>query len=103
VTESAQREPTNESLWAQPPLDAPSAYPGQSLAPVTQPAPAATPDPVEVSKPDRTQFVLAIVSLGIGLPATAIAGPINGIPGLFIVWLGIVLVNFIYGWTRRPH
>ncbi len=103
MTDHAQREPTNEALWAQPPLDAPAIYPGQSLAPVAAPTPTAAPAPAELAKNDKSQFVLAIVSLGIGIPATAIAGPINGIPGLLIVWLGIVLVNLIYGWTRRPH
>lgn len=104
MTESAQREPTNEALWAQPPLDAPAmTYPGQQLAPVTPPTPAPVGAPVELSKPDRSQFVLAIVSLGIGIPLTAIAGGISGFAGLLLAWVGIVLVNLVYGWTRRPH
>lgn len=103
MTESAQREPTNEALWAQPPLDAPARYPGQHLAPVTPPTPAPVPAPVDLSKPDRSQFVLAIVSLGIGVPLTAIAGGISGLAGLLLAWVGIVLVNLVYGWTRRAH
>jgi hypothetical protein len=54
-------------------------------------------------RPDRTQFVLAIVSLGVGVPLTAIAAGINGLAGLLIAWVGIILVNLIYGWTHRRH
>ena len=103
MTESARREPTNEALWAQPPLDAPAIHPGQGLAPLPPPTPAYSPAPVDLSKPDRSPFVLAIVSLGIGVPLTAIAGGISGFAGLLLAWVGIVLVNLVYGWTRRPH
>ncbi len=54
-------------------------------------------------RPDRTQFVLAIVSLGVGVPLTGIGAGVSGLPGLLIVWVGIVLVNLVYGWTHRPH
>jgi len=54
-------------------------------------------------RPDRTQFVLAIVTLGVGVPLTAIGAGLNGLAGLLIVWVGIVLVNLVYGWTRRSH
>ena len=47
---------------------------------------------------DRTRsFVLAIVSLGTGIPITAIAAGTEGLPGLAIAWAGIVLVNFVAG------
>jgi len=52
-------------------------------------------------RPDRTAFVLAIVSLGIGVPLTAIASSMNGLAGLIIAWVGIVLVNVVYGATHR--
>jgi hypothetical protein len=52
---------------------------------------------------DRTAFVLAIVSLGIGVPLTAIASSMNGLAGLIIAWVGIVLVNVVYGATHRQH
>ena len=74
------------------------------MAPYT---PAAASAPVPVAQPyvrqDRTQFVLAIVSLVMAVPLTAIAMSNAGMVGLVFVWVGIVFVNFIYGWTRRPH
>ena len=74
------------------------------MAPYT---PAAASAPVHVAqpyvRPDRTQFVLAIVSLVMAVPLTAIAMSNAGMVGLVFVWVGIVFVNFIYGWTRRPH
>lgn len=47
------------------------------------------------------RFVLAIISLGVGIPLTAIAGGIADLPGLLIAWAGIVGVNVSYGTTRR--
>ena len=41
-------------------------------------------------------FVLALVSLGIGIPLTAIALSNGGLAALLVVWLGIVLVNLGY-------
>ena len=41
-------------------------------------------------------FVLALVSLGIGIPLTAIALSNDGFSALLVVWLGIVLVNLGY-------
>ncbi len=50
----------------------------------------------------RTQgFVLGIVSLGAGIPITGIAAPIADVPGLVIVWAGIVGVNLAHAWSRR--
>jgi multisubunit Na+/H+ antiporter MnhB subunit len=43
------------------------------------------------------------VSLGVSIPLTAIGAGIGGLQGLVLVWVGIVLLNFVYGWThRRP-
>jgi hypothetical protein len=95
-----QREPTNDELWAQPPtLETPVA--GQGLAPIQQP-----PVPVPVAPPlhpaqDRTVFVLALVSVALGIPLTAISSSTAGLPGLLVVWTGIVLVNFFYARSRR--
>ena len=101
MSNSPHREPTNDQLWAQPPADASPTQPGQVVAPYTPPAPA----PVQVAppyvRPDRTAFVLAIVSLSIGVPLTAIAASLNGLAGLIIAWVGIVLVNVVYGATHR--
>ena len=103
MTTSPQREPTNDQLWAQPPADASPTQPGQGIAPYAPPSPVPVPAAQPYVRPDRTQFVLAIVTLGVGVPLTAIGAGLNGLAGLLIVWVGIVLVNLVYGWTRRSH
>ncbi len=95
-----QREPTNDELWAQPPtIDIPVA--GKGLAPLPH-APVPVPG-AHQSHPaqDRTVFVLAIVSVALGIPLTAISSTTVGLPGLLVVWTGIVLVNFFYARSRR--
>jgi hypothetical protein len=102
---TSQHEPTNDQLWLQPPVDTSSTQPGQAVAPYAPPTPTPTPVPVAqpYARPDRTQFVLAIVSLGVSIPLTGIGAGIGGLQGLVLVWVGIVLLNFVYGWThRRP-
>jgi hypothetical protein len=42
---------------------------------------------------------MALGSLGIAIPLSAIAGAAGGFPGLAFVWIGIVLVNI--AWSRR--
>ena len=42
-------------------------------------------------------LALAIVSLCAAIPLTAIAGGTTGLAGVIFVWVGIVLVNFVYG------
>lgn len=62
-------------------------------------SPAATSGPGDSSQP----FILAIISLGVGIPITAIAAT-NVTPsllGVLIVWLGIVGVNLAFGLSRR--
>ena len=41
-------------------------------------------------------FVLALVSVGAGIPLTAIALHLSGLVALLVVWIGIVLVNLGY-------
>lgn len=41
----------------------------------------------------KRQFVLGIVSLGAGIPITAISAALADVPGLFLSWLGIAAVN----------
>jgi len=97
-----QREPTNDELWAQPPMiNAPVA--GHGLAPIQQAPVPAPQQPAPAAHPvqDRTVFVLALVSMVLGIPLTAIASSTSGLPGLLIVWTGIVLVNFFYARSRR--
>ncbi|MCA0251576.1 MAG: hypothetical protein LCH76_04650 [Actinobacteria bacterium] len=92
------REPTNEELWPQPPnqqYPAPNP-PGQAMVP-QQPAPV----PVPNRAADRSRFILAIASMGMGIPISAIAAESAGPFGLVIAWVAIVAVNFIYSW-RRP-
>lgn len=50
--------------------------------------------------PDRSGLVLAVVSIGCGIPITAIAGS-AGLPELLIAWIGIVLVNMAYALQSR--
>jgi hypothetical protein len=49
---------------------------------------------------DDRALALAIVSLGVAIPLTAIAVTQAGLVGLVIVWIGIVLVNVAY--SQRP-
>lgn len=62
------------------------------------PAARAASEPPPVNK---TAFALAIVSLGTGIPITAIAAALTGLPGLLIVWTGIVMINIAYGMSQR--
>ncbi len=110
MSSSDFREPTNDQLWSQPPASSPAAaghpVPAGNQASQT-PARhhgSAFQGPAPVSqqpRPDRTVFVLAIVSLGIGVPLTAISSSTAGLPGLLVVWIGIVLVNLVYARSRR--
>lgn len=45
-------------------------------------------------------FVLALVSMVMAIPITAIAATHGGIAALLVVWIGIVLVNLVYGLKR---
>jgi hypothetical protein len=45
------------------------------------------------------RLALAIVSLGTGIPITAIAADGGGVQGIIVAWLGIVGVNFAF--SRR--
>lgn len=67
--------------------------------------------PVAAQPPARSggsgpQLALAIVSLGVGIPLTAIAanaGNLNPLIGILIVWIGIILVNFVFNASNRNH
>lgn len=59
----------------------------------------------KAEKESRTQrFVLGIVSLGVGVPITAISGSVvdPGIVGVLVAWAGIVGVNVAAAIRRRP-
>lgn len=42
------------------------------------------------------QLALSIISLGTGIPITAIAAEEGGVVGMLVVWAGIVGVNFSF-------
>jgi hypothetical protein len=48
----------------------------------------------------RQQFVIALTSLGTGIPITAIAAGTEGAPGLVIAWAGIAAVNYFFSRQR---
>jgi hypothetical protein len=49
----------------------------------------------------RESFVLGIISLGAGIPITAISGDQAGLLGVVVAWAGIVGVNLAHRFTRR--
>jgi hypothetical protein len=46
---------------------------------------------------------IALGSLGIGIPLTAIAAGNAGVAGLFLAWGGIIIVNIAHALSRRRH
>jgi hypothetical protein len=50
---------------------------------------------------DQQPFVIAIISLGTGIPITAIAGGTADLPGIVAAWVGIVGVNAVFSLGRR--
>jgi hypothetical protein len=69
--------------------------------PYIQPAPPAKP-----ATRERSAFVLAIVSISLGIPLTALtvtAGthPV-GISGLLVIWIAIAVINVAYSRQPRP-
>jgi hypothetical protein len=46
------------------------------------------------------RLALSIVSLGTGIPITAIAAEQGGVVGMLVVWAGIVGVNFSFSRRR---
>ena len=58
----------------------------------------------QVDSRDSKQLALGIVSLGCGIPITAIAGGITDLPGIIVAWSGIAVVNIAYALGgRRRH
>ena len=76
---------------ALPPPYIPSAPPAVSAKPASR---------------ERSAFALAIVSMALGVPLTALtvtAGqhPV-GIGGLLVVWIAIAVINVAYSWHAKP-
>jgi hypothetical protein len=46
-------------------------------------------------------LTVAIVSLGAGIPISAICGGISHLPGIVVAWGGIVGVNLAHAWATR--
>jgi hypothetical protein len=49
----------------------------------------------------RAQFQVAIASLGVGIPITAIAGGKGGLGGMALAWGGIAAVNVAHSLSNR--
>jgi hypothetical protein len=49
----------------------------------------------------KQQMVLGIVSLGTGIPITAVAGGVGDLPGIVVAWFGIVAVNVAHALRGR--
>jgi hypothetical protein len=47
-------------------------------------------------------FALAVVSLALGIPLTAIAAGLSGLAGLLVVWIGITAINVAYALQAKP-
>ena len=62
---------------------------------------AAVPAPIDVEGPAQRQWILGIVSLGTGIPITAIAGGTADLPGVLAAWAGIVGVNVAHALSNR--
>ena len=56
---------------------------------------------VDDDRSGSPELVLAIVSLGISIPLTAISAATAGFLAVLVVWLGIVGVNWAHAQRRR--
>ncbi len=65
-----------------------------------QPAPRPEPAPAGSGRGPDPGVVLGIVSLGTGIPLSAIAAT-EGSKGLLVAWTGIAVVNIAHAWARR--
>ena len=51
--------------------------------------------PIDEEDARGMSFVIALVSLGTGIPITAIAASAEGLAGIAVAWAGIAAVNFL--------
>ncbi len=49
----------------------------------------------------QRQLALGIVSLGAGIPITAVSASITGLPGLIVSWLGIGVINVSHAYVVK--
>ena len=47
----------------------------------------------------QRQLALGIVSLGAGIPITAVSASITGLPGLIVSWMGIGVINVAHAFV----
>jgi hypothetical protein len=76
----------------------------QQIAPVQMPQAPQMPAPQpQGPRTDHRPFVLAIISLGAGIPLTGIATQFHGaaLVAVLIIWTGIVALNVVYGRRRQ--
>jgi hypothetical protein len=62
------------------------------------------PYPVQppVQSGNRAAFALALISMVVGIPLTAIVSGLHqGLPGLLIIWVALVAINVSYGLHNR--
>lgn len=50
---------------------------------------------------DPGQIGVAIGSIALGIPVTAVAGSTAELPGIVVAWIGIIVVNVLYARSRR--
>ena len=55
----------------------------------------------DIRRGNGQRFVLGIVSLGAGIPITAISGAYADLSGILVSWAGIVGVNAVFAWGNR--
>ena len=101
MSSSDYREPTDDELWAQPPVTSDASAAPRGLAPTPQPKPPGSQPPAPQQQTDWSVFILAIVSLTLGIPLTAISSNAGGMAGLLVAWVSIVLINVVYALSRR--
>jgi hypothetical protein len=51
--------------------------------------------------PAPGQIGVAIGSIALGIPVTAVAGSTAELPGVVVAWIGIIAVNVLYARSRR--
>ncbi|MFC4534757.1 hypothetical protein [Sphaerisporangium dianthi] len=71
--------------------------------PPGRPGPYGAPPPAPGKAKGDATIPIALGSLGIGIPLTAIAAGEAGAAGLFLAWTGIILVNVAAAFGRRRH
>ena len=64
---------------------------------------AAKEDRADVRRGNTHRFALGIVSLGAGIPISAISASTADLPGLMVAWAGIVGVNAVFAWGNRAR